>query len=195
MQQIAELETDSLPLAGPIVRFLLQHIALLPPPPEAIPASESSTPNLPLPITCKPCPPTLAGGYSSTLGILLCQNRFMSKGHMEDALSHELIHAWDGRRFEVKGEWGKDLRAHACTEVSTGRRSDLTIADSSSYHPRFEQRISVETVHGLASSLGEIGRGRNSNRSVVLFRPAALRSYHTLPSRPHPVLNRSKALD
>lgn len=36
---------------------------------------------------------------------------------MQDALAHELVHAWDGRRFEVKGEWGEDLRAHACTEV------------------------------------------------------------------------------
>jgi len=156
---------DSLLLAGPIVRFLLQHIALLPPPPEAVPASESSTPNLPLPITCKPCPPTLAGGYSSTLGILLCQNRFMSKGHMEDALSHELIHAWDGRRFEVKGEWGKDLRAHACTEVSFGWRFlVISRADRPSFRLRSEQRTSVETAHGLASLLGETGRGRSSSR-------------------------------
>lgn len=41
---------------------------------------------------------------------------------MEDALAHELVHAWDGRRFEVKGEWGEDLRAHACTEVSARSR-------------------------------------------------------------------------
>lgn len=53
------------------------------------------------------------------LGILLCQNRFMSKKHMEDALAHELVHVWDGRRFDVKGDWGKDLKAHACTEVRT----------------------------------------------------------------------------
>jgi hypothetical protein len=52
------------------------------------------------------------------LGILLCQNRFMSKKHMEDAMAHELVHAWDTRRFKVKeDDWGKDLRAHACTEV------------------------------------------------------------------------------
>mgnify|MGYP001569750051 FL=1 len=102
-------------VAGPIIRFMLQHLALLPPPPDSAPAP---SPELPLPITCRPCPPTLAGGYSPSLGILLCQNRFMSRNHMEDALAHELVHAWDGRRFEVKGEWGEDLRAHACTEVS-----------------------------------------------------------------------------
>ncbi|KAK4047565.1 Mitochondrial inner membrane protease atp23 [Microbotryomycetes sp. JL201] len=108
---------DELTRESPIIRFMLQHVSLLPPPPNAPPAETSPTPHLPLPIVCKPCPPTLAGGYSSSLGILLCQNRFMSKRHVEDALAHELVHAWDERRFEVKGEWAKDLRAHACTEI------------------------------------------------------------------------------
>lgn len=103
--------------AGPIVRFMLQHVALLPRPESSPDPAETAQPYLPLPITCRPCPETLAGGYSPLLGILLCQNRFMSRRHMEDALSHELVHAWDGRRFDVEGEWGKDLRAHACTEV------------------------------------------------------------------------------
>lgn len=111
---------DELVRESPIVRFLLQHIALLPPAPGTEDVStdpDSPTTNLPLPIACRPCPPTLAGGFSPSLGILLCQNRFMSKKHMEDAMAHELVHAWDGRRFEVKGEWGEDLRAHACTEI------------------------------------------------------------------------------
>jgi hypothetical protein len=44
----------------------------------------------------------------------------MSGKHVEDALTHELVHVWDGRRFESRGggEWGSDLRSHACTEVS-----------------------------------------------------------------------------
>ena len=104
--------------SGPMVRFLLQHIALLPP--TRPQAADSPTPHLPLAIACKPCPPTLAGGFSSDLGILLCQNRFMSRKHMEDALSHELVHAYDSRRFRPVGgddSWAQDLRAHACTEV------------------------------------------------------------------------------
>ncbi|KAL8278746.1 hypothetical protein RQP46_008815 [Phenoliferia psychrophenolica] len=101
----------------PIVRFMLQHVALLPPTTPLSAAAPASSPDLPLPIACRPCPPTHAGGYSPSLGILICQNRIMSKDHMEDALAHELVHAWDGRRFEVKGDWGKDLRAHACTEI------------------------------------------------------------------------------
>lgn len=46
----------------------------------------------------------------------------MSKAHVEDALAHELVHAFDFRRFVPrKGtlDWGNDLRAHACTEVRT----------------------------------------------------------------------------
>ncbi|GAA5855958.1 hypothetical protein JCM8547_000430 [Rhodosporidiobolus lusitaniae] len=112
---------DELARESPIVRFMLQHISLLPPPPgSSMPSpssSDSPSPHLPLPITCAPCPPTMAGGYSSELGILLCQNRFMSRKHMEDALAHELVHAWDERRFKPKGKWGEDLRAHACTEI------------------------------------------------------------------------------
>ncbi|GAA6057821.1 hypothetical protein JCM3770_004292 [Rhodotorula araucariae] len=110
---------DELARESPIVRFLLQHISLLPPPPGSkMPTPEqSATPHLPIPITCSPCPPTMAGGFSSELGILLCQNRFMSRKHMEDALAHELVHAWDERRFKPKGKWGEDLRAHACTEI------------------------------------------------------------------------------
>ncbi|GAA6000213.1 hypothetical protein JCM10207_007909 [Rhodosporidiobolus poonsookiae] len=112
---------DELARESPIVRFLLQHISLLPPPPDSsLPAPSSTaspTPHLPLPVTCAACPPTMAGGYSSELGILLCQNRFMSKKHMEDALAHELVHAWDERRFKPRGKWGEDLRAHACTEI------------------------------------------------------------------------------
>ncbi|GAA5976804.1 hypothetical protein JCM10908_005636 [Rhodotorula pacifica] len=111
---------DELARDSPIVRFMLQHVSLLPPPPNStMPSpSQSSTPHLPLPITCAPCPATMAGGYSSEMGILLCQNRFMSKRHMEDALAHELVHAYDERRFRpTKGEWGQDLRAHACTEI------------------------------------------------------------------------------
>jgi inner membrane protease ATP23 len=64
---------------------------------------------------CHPCDETRAGGFSPEHGILLCQNRFMHKRHMEDTLAHELIHAYDHCRFKV--DW-MNLRHHACTEVS-----------------------------------------------------------------------------
>lgn len=64
---------------------------------------------------CHPCDETRAGGFSPDYGILLCQNRFMNKKHMEDTLAHEMIHAFDHCRFKV--DWN-NLRHHACTEVS-----------------------------------------------------------------------------
>ncbi|SGY47635.1 BQ5605_C001g00551 [Microbotryum silenes-dioicae] len=113
--------TDELARESPIIRFLLMHVALLPPSPSESTSSPTSSPSTsyPIPITCRPCPPTLAGGFSPTLGILLCQNRFMSKAHLQDALAHELIHAYDDRRFDLgkADDWGKDLRKHACTEI------------------------------------------------------------------------------
>lgn len=66
---------------------------------------------------CHPCDASRAGGFSPDHGILLCQNRFMNKKHMEDTLAHELIHAFDHCRFKV--DW-MNLRHHACTEVSRG---------------------------------------------------------------------------
>lgn len=135
---------------GPIIRFMLQHISLLPPssPASSSPGSQeeapSPTPHLPLPIVCKPCPPTMAGGYSSELGVLLCQNRFMGKPHMQDALAHELVHAYDDRRFKPRGgkTWAEDLRAHACTEVSHGRvlSSILTADDKACTDPSRESQ-------------------------------------------------------
>jgi mitochondrial inner membrane protease ATP23 len=36
---------------------------------------------------------------------------------MEDTLTHELVHAYDHCKFDVKWD---DLRHHACSEVSEG---------------------------------------------------------------------------
>ena len=66
-------------------------------------------------IHCQPCNLTRAGGFSPEAGILLCQDGFLSKKHMEDTFVHELVHMYDHARFKV--DW-KDLRHHACSEVS-----------------------------------------------------------------------------
>lgn len=65
---------------------------------------------------CHPCDETRVGGFSPEHGILMCQNRFMNKKHMEDTLAHEMIHAFDHCRFKV--DWS-NLRHHACSEVSS----------------------------------------------------------------------------
>lgn len=67
-------------------------------------------------IQCLPCDDLQAGGFSPKYGVLLCQNHLRDRGHTEDTLAHELVHAYDHLRFEV--DW-RDLRHHACTEVST----------------------------------------------------------------------------
>jgi inner membrane protease ATP23 len=58
------------------------------------------------------------GGFSPDHGILICANEMRSRGHMEDTLAHEMVHAYDHLRFKV--DWS-DLRHAACTEVHSLR--------------------------------------------------------------------------
>lgn len=92
-------------VAGPMITFLLNHLKLA-----GCPFPSSA-------LQCHPCPENRAGGFSPDHGILLCQDRFFNKKHMEDTLAHELIHAFDHCRFKV--DWG-NLRHHACSEVRVG---------------------------------------------------------------------------
>lgn len=55
------------------------------------------------------------GGFSPEHGILLCANEMRDRKHVEDTLSHEMVHAWDHLRWKV--DWA-DLRHAACSEVS-----------------------------------------------------------------------------
>jgi inner membrane protease ATP23 len=55
------------------------------------------------------------GGFSPDHGILICANEMRNRKHLEDTLSHEMVHAWDHLRWKV--DWA-DLRHAACTEVS-----------------------------------------------------------------------------
>jgi len=65
-------------------------------------------------VQCHPCPAHIAGGFTPEYGVLVCQDRLVSKRIMEDTLAHELLHAFDHCRFNV--DWS-NLRHHACTEV------------------------------------------------------------------------------
>ncbi|ODN78745.1 mitochondrial inner membrane protease ATP23 [Cryptococcus amylolentus CBS 6039] len=93
---------------SPIVSFLLNHLRISG---CAFPSSS---------IQCHPCPENRAGGFAPEHGILLCQDRFFNKKHMEDTLAHELIHAYDHCRFKV--DWG-NLRHHACSEIRAANLS------------------------------------------------------------------------
>lgn len=65
-------------------------------------------------IVCGKCDEMKSGGFHPELGILLCQNKIATRSHMEDTLTHELVHAYDHCRFDV--DWS-DLRHHACSEI------------------------------------------------------------------------------
>lgn len=70
---------------------------------------------------------------------------------MEDALAHELVHAYDERRFKPRGgggEWAKDLRAHACTEVRPRFPFFQKRTHSVDDHHRRREQIRAENLSG-----------------------------------------------
>ena len=87
---------------GPAVVFMLKHL-------KQTGADVTSDD-----IVCAPCDFARAGGFSPAGVIVLCQDGFMSKSHMEDTMVHELVHMYDHAKFKV--DWN-NLRHHACSEV------------------------------------------------------------------------------
>ncbi|KZP24107.1 hypothetical protein FIBSPDRAFT_785025 [Athelia psychrophila] len=87
---------------SPAVTFMLKHLAQSG---NAVPASS---------VICTPCSPVRTGGFHPAGAIVLCQSHFMNKKHMEDTLTHELVHMYDHARFKV--DWN-NLRHHACSEI------------------------------------------------------------------------------
>jgi mitochondrial inner membrane protease ATP23 len=78
-------------------------------------------------VLCRRCPARLdsegnvhrqSGGFSPAHGILICANEVRDRGHLEDTLAHEMVHAWDHLRWKVDWTGDEDLRHAACTEVS-----------------------------------------------------------------------------
>jgi inner membrane protease ATP23 len=65
-------------------------------------------------IKCMPCNPSRAGGFAPKKGIVLCENMFVSDSHMEQTLSHELIHAYDEATVDI--DW-TNKRHLDCTEI------------------------------------------------------------------------------
>ncbi|KAG6194936.1 Mitochondrial inner membrane protease atp23 [Claviceps purpurea] len=77
-------------------------------------------------IFCRRCPSRLhengsvsrqAGGFDPNYGILICANEMRSRGHLEDTVAHEMMHAWDHLRWKVDWAGDKDLKHAACTEI------------------------------------------------------------------------------
>jgi inner membrane protease ATP23 len=97
-----EKNLDYLLKFSPIIRFMLENVR------SANGQLDKSN------IRCLPCDQFQSGGFSPKYGILLCQNQLRDRGHLEDTLAHELVHAYDHLRFDV--DW-QDLRHHATAEV------------------------------------------------------------------------------
>ncbi|RKP12408.1 peptidase M76 [Piptocephalis cylindrospora] len=93
---------------SPMVRFMMAEL------------SKAGCPFESRHLRCLPCDLTRSGGFGPKEGIALCQNRFINKTHMEDTLSHELIHAYDHCRFKV--QWN-DIKHHACSEIRAANLS------------------------------------------------------------------------
>ncbi|KAI6119718.1 peptidase M76 family-domain-containing protein [Pisolithus croceorrhizus] len=87
---------------SPPVVFMLKHLRL----------SGCAVP--PSNIVCGSCDSTRSGGFHPSGVIVLCQGHFGSKRHMQDTLTHELIHMYDHCKFNV--DW-YNLRHHACSEI------------------------------------------------------------------------------
>lgn len=101
---------------SPTVRFLNDKIAELNHGQGMTPAN----------VVCRRCPARLtadrqverqSGGFEPRHGILVCANEVRNRGHLEDTLAHEMVHAYDQLRFEVDFRGERDLRQAACTEV------------------------------------------------------------------------------
>nr|POS70973.1 peptidase M76 family protein [Diaporthe helianthi] len=101
---------------SPTVRFLNDKIAELN-------HGQGMTPGN---VLCRRCPARLtadgqverqSGGFEPRHGILICANEVRNRGHLEDTLAHEMVHAYDQLRFEVDFRGERDLRQAACTEI------------------------------------------------------------------------------
>lgn len=92
---------------SPVVRFMRENIQKLGA------DMDAST------IECKRCDTMAAAGpsagyFNSDRGITLCANHLGTKGHQEDVMAHEMVHAYDYLRFKYDRT---NLRHYACTEV------------------------------------------------------------------------------
>ncbi|KAK4169522.1 mitochondrial inner membrane protease ATP23 [Cladorrhinum sp. PSN259] len=109
-----EEDRDWLFANSPVVRFLRDKVEAL--------NGELNEEN----VVCRRCPGRItedgrvlrqSGGFSPDHGILLCANEMRNRGHLEDTLAHEMVHAWDHLRWKVDWMGGKDLKHAACTEI------------------------------------------------------------------------------
>lgn len=88
---------------SPIVRFMRHNVNLL--------GQDINETN----VRCRRCDTRQSGGFDSQYGIMICANHLRNRGHLEDTMAHEMVHAYDHLRFE--NDDPKNLRHAACTEI------------------------------------------------------------------------------
>ncbi|KAF2124944.1 mitochondrial inner membrane protease-like protein ATP23 [Dothidotthia symphoricarpi CBS 119687] len=93
---------DYLMQYSPIIRFMRDEVWKL--------GGELNDQN----VICRMCTNEQSGGFSLDHGILLCANKFRNRGHQEDTMAHEMVHAWDHLKWKVEPE---NLRHQACLEI------------------------------------------------------------------------------
>lgn len=92
---------------SPLIRFMQHNIDLLGPGDGRARIHEGN-------VRCKRCTTKQSGGFDADYGILMCANKLRNRGHMEDTLAHEMVHAYDHLRFQLDPY---DLRHAACMEI------------------------------------------------------------------------------
>ena len=132
---------------SPIIRFMKHNIDLLVPEPETTTSTTTNTIDA-TKVYCRRCETRQSGGFDPDHGILVCANHIRNRGHLEDTLAHELVHAYDYLRFKLDP---LDLRHAACTEI---RASTL------SGECRFMRELFTRGQFGVTQQLQECVRRR-----------------------------------
>ncbi|KAF2002342.1 mitochondrial inner membrane protease ATP23 [Amniculicola lignicola CBS 123094] len=112
-----ESNRDYLLKYSPIITFLSSEIAKLTPASSLLEPTKANPSGSPLNssnIICRMCSAFQSGGFHIDHGILLCANQFRNRGHQEDTMAHEMVHAWDHLKWKVEDG---NLRHQACLEI------------------------------------------------------------------------------
>lgn len=105
-----ETSRDYLLQYSPIIRFLTDEVGKL--------GGDLNKNN----IHCRLCTNEQSGGFHIDHGILLCANKFRNRGHQEDTMAHEMVHAWDHLKWKVEDD---NLKHQACLEVCRLQRVSM----------------------------------------------------------------------
>jgi mitochondrial inner membrane protease ATP23 len=126
---------------SPIIRFMKQNI-------DALGPADGKASIHPGNVRCRRCETSQSGGFDPDYGILVCANHLRNRGHLEDTLAHEMVHAYDYMRFKLDP---LDLRHAACMEI----RASMLSGEC-----RFMREFFTRKQFGVTQQLQECVRRR-----------------------------------